>query len=308
MISTDFPEEYFVPDPKKQSIYNYKVDGGTNIAKDKTIIFCGICRNVGDTLEQNILRIHRTGALFKDYHIFIYENDSIDNTVEILHKHKSDKLNFVSTTRPDNDYRKDLDNGVDPWHYNRCRILADCRNYYLEYARSLKNIDYLCPLDLDLRGGWSYDGIKHGIYTLENYPKCACVSSYGVLSDPDNIFPLELVDIKELIMYDSFAFRPPGQDKVHILRTPMFNLLQFDRGDDPIEVNSNFGGMAIYKMANIKDYKYTAKCWNEGCVDPDHVTLNRLIRKDGFNIVLDPNMIVSYSHHKYSDDKHILTS
>ncbi len=300
IVNTDFPEEYFLPDKKKESIYQYKVDSGGVMAKDKTILFCGICRNAGETLERNILCLHRTGSFFKDYKIFLYENDSSDNTVDILNKYKSNKFDFVSTSREDRNYRANLDTPVDPWHYQRCLILSDCRNKYLEYAQNIST-DYICVLDLDLKGGWSYDGMKHGIYTLEHFPNCACISSYGILSDHHNVMSLETVDQSEYIMYDSFAFRPINIEMLHILHTPKFNPLKFERGEDPIVVNSNFGGMAVYKANILKKHKYSANHWKDGHVDPDHVTINRSIRKEGFNIVLDPSMITSYSNHRFSE-------
>lgn len=301
-ISTDFPEDLFAPDKNKQALYNYRLNMGNDICKDKKVIFCGICRDVGDVLEKNILRLHRTGRMFKDYHIFLYENDSSDNTVQILNKYKSSKLNFISTTRSDKDYRQDLNNGKDIWHYNRCCILAECRNHYIDYVNQLSDFDLLSVVDIDLKGGWSYEGIKHGMHTLYNEKSNACVSSYGILSEKTNEKTLEKVDSKNYLMYDSFAFRPLGVTSLHMLRTVSYNHILFNRADDPIKVWSNFGGMAFYKIDAIKNIRYGAKQWEEGYVDPDHVVFNRQLIKLNHNIILDPSMIVSYSNHKYSHD------
>jgi hypothetical protein len=84
----------------------------------------------------------------------------------------------------------------------------------------------------------------------------------------------------------------------------MFNNITLSRGDDPIEVVSNFGGLAIYKTKAIKNKKYDAKIWEEASVDPDHVELHRQMSSDGWKIILDPSMIVSYSHHKHSKVSH----
>lgn len=299
-ISTDFPEDLFSPNENKKSLYNYKLNFGRSLCKNKKIIFCGICRDVGDVLERNILRLHRTGKMFKDYHIFLYENDSSDNTIEILNKYKSEKLNFISTNRKDKNYRQDLNNGADPWHYNRCCILAECRNHYIDYISNFQDFDMLCVLDIDLKGGWSYDGINHGIHTLYNDEKNACVSSYGILTEKTNTATLEDIDPKEYLMYDSFVFRPIGVNSLHMLRTPSYNYITFNRADDPVKVWSNFGGMAIYKMNTIHNITYGAKEWKTGYIDPDHVIFNRQLIKLDYNVILDPSMIVSYSDHKYS--------
>jgi hypothetical protein len=296
---TDFPEDIFAIEKNKEALYKYKIKAGQETCKQKTIIFCGICRNVGEVLERNILRLHRTGKMFKDYHIFLYENDSSDNTVAILNKYKSDKLHFISTTRDDKNYRQDLDNGKDTWHYNRCKILAECRNYYMDYMKDL-DYDLACMVDIDLKGGWSYEGINHGVYTLFSDEANACVSSYGVLTEKTNTLTLEESDKSQYLMYDSFAFRPVGVESLHLLRTPSYNYIVLNRGDDPIKVWSNFGGMAIYKKSLINNLRYGAKEWKTGYVDPDHVVFHRELSKLKYNIILDPSMIVSYSNHKYS--------
>lgn len=300
IISTDFPEDIFKPKPNKEAIYKYRVAGGQSIAKEKTVLFCGICRDVGHIIERNILRLNRIGKLFKDYKIYIYENDSSDNTVEILSKYKSEKLLFENGLRVDKDYREDLDNGVDPFHYQRCRILSECRNEYMNYVKNNSNFDYVCIVDLDILGGWSYDGVKHGIFTLEQDQKTACVSSYGVLTEASNNKSLEEMSSNQYLMYDSFAFRPTNLHEIHMFRLPAFNKLLFHRGDDPFSVISNFGGLAFYKMSNIIDKKYSATQHKEGYVDPDHVNINKQIINDGFSVLLDPSMITSFSHHKFS--------
>ena len=299
-MNTDFPEDLFVPEQHLLSLYLEKLKLGMNIIKNKSIIFCGICRDVENTIERNILCLHRTGQLFKDYHIFLYENDSTDNTVNIIHKYSNDKLKYISENRDDKNYRQDIDNGKDMWHYNRCQILSDYRNKYLDYIKNFYHYDYLCVLDLDVKGGWSYDGIKDAIFTLERDITYGCVSSYGILSDYHNIENLESINQSNYLMYDSFAFRPIGVRGIHMLNTSRFNSIIFKRGEDPIEVNSNFGGMAIYKMHTIKDKIYKARQFKEGFVDPDHVVFNEQIINDGYKIILDPSMIVSYSNHKYS--------
>ena len=299
-MNLNFPDDIFQPNENKKAIYEYAVKQGDKLCKDKSILFCGIARNVGECLERNILCLHQCGKLFKDYQIFIYENDSSDHTVDILKLNESENFQYVSEHREDQNYRIDLDNGVDPWHSKRCEILADCRNKYLEYFKNSR-YDYICVLDLDLKGSWSFDGFKHAIFTLNNNDEYGCVSAYGVLSDSTGNLLLEDNPKEQYIMYDSFAYRPKDWNgSIHLIRTPMFNRNYFERGDDPVEVASNFGGMSIYKREAIIDCVYGAKEWKEGHVDPDHVVLHRQMRDHNWKIILDPSFIVSYSHHKFS--------
>lgn len=299
-MNLNFPDDIFTPNKSKNGIYEYAVQQGVKLCKDKTILFCGIARNVGECLERNILCLHQCGSLFKDYQIFIYENDSEDQTVEILKLNESDHFKYLSEHRDDQNYRKDLDNGVDTWHSNRCKILAECRNKYLEYFKN-SNYDYICVLDLDLKGSWSLDGFKHAFFILNSDDSLGCVSAYGVLSDSTGNLLLEDNPKEQYIMYDSFAYRPKDwKGSIHLIRTPVFNRNYFERGDEPVEVESNFGGMAIYKRDAIINCSYGSKEWKEGHVDPDHVVLNRQMKENNWKIVLDPSFIVSYSHHKFS--------
>ena len=310
-MNSDFPEELFI---NKSPIYPYKITKGESVCKSKKILFTGIVRNAEKALERNIQCMQRTGSMFNDYHIFIYENDSNDATVDILKNYAGSKFDYISENREDKDYKEKIDSGEDPWHFNRCKVLAECRNKYLDYARTTNfNYDYICVIDLDVKGGWSYQGFKHAIFNLNHDPKCGCVSSYGVLADKYDELTLEQVPRIEYVMYDSFAFRPLNWNLgIHLISTPVFNSVNFRPSSDPVEVDSNFGGLAIYKKESILPYNYGTKEWDFGYVDPDHVILHRTMKENGWKIILDPNLVVSYAHHKYSigekSDKHCLTN
>jgi hypothetical protein len=305
-MNTDFPEDIFLPKDIKRSIYQHRISVGSEICKTKSVLFCGICRDVEKTIALNLNRINRIGDMFSGHDIVIYENDSIDSTKSTLQSFASNQKNvfILSDQRDDKDYRENIVNGSDPWHYERCKVLSNCRNKYLDYIKNSNKIyDYICVVDLDILGGWSYDGILHGIFSLENNKNTACVSSYGVLTEPTNNLYLEDLDPSRYLMYDSLAYRPKDISRgVHIYRLPLFNKITFSRAEDPIFVNSNFGGMAIYKFNSLIDKRYSAKLWEEGCVDPDHVCINRQIINDGSNIILDPSMVCSYSKHKYCEN------
>ena len=298
-MNTDFPEDLFPP--INQAVFDYNTNQGKKISSTKSIVFCGIIRNVENTIQRNIACLHRTGKVYKEYKIYLYENDSFDNTVNILKNIQDKNIDFVSESRSDMDYIKDLYNGIDPWHYNRCRILAECRNKYLSKVYDkYSHFDYMCVVDMDVKGGWSYDGIFSGIKCLESQESIACVSSYGIVLE-NNKLKLEDIENNDYIFYDSFAFRPKNiSGGTHMLDTLKFNSLKFNRGDEPIEVRSNFNGLAIYKIHKLHGIKYGAKSWQDGHTDPDHVVFHDQLINYGYKIMLDPSMIVSYSDHKYS--------
>jgi hypothetical protein len=283
-MKISFPQSLFDSPPTEN------ISSGKSKASNSSILFCGIARNVGKTLQNNIDRINYLGKYFKQYGIFIYENDSTDNTLDIL---KSNKLTYLSDHRQDCDYRSLIIDGKDSNQLNRCKVLASCRNNYLIYAReNCKFYSYVCILDWDICG-WSFKGFFDSIHRISQ-PEIASVSSYGVLSDYHN--SKELENSANLLMYDSFAFRPLG------FTGPLTNDIQhrfnFVKCSSPTIVRSNFGGLCIYKTPVLLDQYYEAKSV-DGFVDCDHVCINDRISKYGFSHLLNNYMVVSYSKHKH---------
>ena len=293
-----FPDQLFTIE--NEDTYRGMVKRGYELAKDKSILFCGICRNVGSRLERNILRIQYSSQFFKSHHTFIYENNSTDDTVEILQKYRSETLSFVSDSRDDEAYEAQLQSGKDPVHFNRCKVLANCRNEYLKFAQN-SNYNIVCVIDLDLWGGWSYNGLLHSIGVLYDRPTNGAVTAYGVLADPYNRLPLEAIDPSRYIMYDCFVFRPKGPEIAEPKqRTCRFNFINQKPGSNPVFVNSNFNGFGLYRRESLNNLSYGVKLWDEYSVDADHVVLHRDMRNNGWDVIFNPSMLVSYADHQYS--------
>lgn len=275
-----FPQNLFANPPKQNVIL------GKELAEKSKILFCGIARNVEGTLKNNIDRVKYLAKYFNKHDIFIYENDSTDKTKIIL---KESGINYKSETRIDFDYR----NRNDDNHYYRCCELSSYRNEYIKYARDFcSNFDYICVVDWDVYG-WSYKGFFDSIYRLNKDQKLASVSAYGVLSENTNIQYLE-ENIDNLLMYDSFAFRPLGCLHHSWLLQSSPN---FYKPDKPVAVRSNFNGIAIYKTV-LMNFNYSVKL-ESGLVDCDHVYMNDQISNLGYGHLLNNYLIASYSKHKH---------
>jgi hypothetical protein len=301
-----FPDELFNL-TGNQSKLKYEIEHGKKIAHDKKILFCGIIRDAGDNLERNILRYKSCVQPFKEAKLFLYENDSKDNTLEVLQKYKCDKIDFVSESRKDSSYVEQVGKKEDPFHFHRCEVLSECRNKYMSLIQKNKwneYYDFICMIDMDIIGGWSYDGFYHSIYMLDNVDDAACMSAYGVLADYTQTKSLDEVKNSQYVFYDSFAFRPINMNPViHKLQTGYFNPILYNRGEEIDEVISNFNGLAIYKSKYFTEDKlYKTNQWKEGYVDSEHIFFHQQIRKQGGKIYLNPNLIVSYVKHKYCKD------
>jgi hypothetical protein len=298
-----FPDHLFPPPKDKEDEYRKMIESGEQFCSDKSVIVCGICRDIESVIENNILRIYKTVAPFKDYRIVIYENDSSDQTPDIISKYsnKDEKLHFVTDSRADANYRQNILSGDDWDHFERARILGECRNVYMDYLNNLDGIDgfdFVIVIDLDILG-WSYEGISHSFSLFrEADDKLGCVSSYGVLSGVSNTLRLEDVEPISYLFFDTFAFRPMDEEKPKDLAR--YNNIRYQRMDAPALVRSNFNGLAIYRREAFVPYRYGAKRWSPGVVDNEHNVFHQSMRKAGWQIVLNPSMITSYSHHKYS--------
>ena len=299
-MNTDFPDHLFKFSPSiDPSMYSYICRAGMEMCRNKNILWCGIARNVENNLELNLERYIRTCKAFNKSHMFVYENDSTDETVNILDRYKK-FVTYKSEKREDQDYVEKMNTPADPFHFNRCTVLSECRNKYMDYIEenNLRDeYDYICVVDLDTKGGWSYQGFYSSIFFLENAEENAAMTAYGVVSSAFQDKMLEDVHFDDWLFYDSFAYRDldydPRMSKGH---TQLFNSLKFKVGQDPIEVLSNFNGLGIYKSKFFK-HKYQTTMWGETMVDSEHIYVHKSIREDGGKVFLNPSMTLSYSYH-----------
>ena len=51
------------------------------------VIICGVVKNVENSIERNIQYALGTGSNFEEFKLVIYENNSTDNTKDILNKY-----------------------------------------------------------------------------------------------------------------------------------------------------------------------------------------------------------------------------
>ena len=265
-----FPESLF---PCSKQDYIEKVILGKDIAQNSKVLICGICRNVAKVLPQTIARIECLGNYFKDYHVFVYENDSTDNTRDILTQWQTNnnkvKIKFDTLNPPP---------FTDPKGEDRRKYMAMARNKYLNYARGYnrKNpIDYLIIVDMDLMGGWSYDGVFNSLGQKDEWD---VVGSNSVCYEHNG-------QQWNRLFYDTWALRFFDKQENDFEKGNKI----INRGESLIYVASCFGGLAIYKPKFLKeDINYDQ-------FDCDHVTLHSELGKKNYRIALNPNQIVLYN-------------
>jgi hypothetical protein len=279
-----FPEHRFLPHEEAAESYQAVVEGGRMAMRESRTVICGLARNVAAHLPRTIARIERLGGLFGDYRVLIYENDSTDATPAMLNRwaNRNDRVTVVSQRRGKQLYGsvRCPKRGDDMAEYrNRC---------HREVADRWSDFDHACLLDMDLVGGFSYDGIAH---SFGSQPWDA-VGSYGI------IYHRHRRKLNRPLHYDVWAFRRFGSYEE--VDGTEGNLMSWRRGDALLPVYSCFGGLALYRMPAWLSAQYAGG-------DCEHVALHRQMRARGFDRqYLNPSQIVLYGRKAKRFDRALL--
>ena len=291
-----FPIELF--NVQSELLLQTMAQAGEKIAANSEILFCGIVRNAGESLAQNSLLVEKMGSFFKDYSVYIYENDSTDNTLDILNSWavRNYRVIYEAEQREGSDYVDNLDLN----QYNRCSEMALCRNKYLEAANKL-DTDYVCVIDLDLTGGWYIPGFFNSLFHLNTVDNAGGMTAYGIITGVGSPYRMEEIPSERYLMYDSFAYRPIG-DWVSVPHPTyaQFNHVKCSPGENPWKVNSNFNGLGLYKTKAITGLEYRSRYWAENSADSEHIPFHMDMQTiKGYDLYLNPAMLTAYSQHKY---------
>lgn len=290
-LTTSFPEDLFYVKSPEQYLNDCMF--GVNTASCSSVTICGIARNVKGILPLTLLRIDRIRNMFGSSNVAIYENDSNDDTLTILRSHlvnpynnfesgvwnrhcpATKQLNYLKSEKSENPEPMTEGTGLE-----RRKRMANARNKYVDLINNLKS-DYIIVLDLDIVGGFSYQGICHTLRKFELNKKAVAIGSNSIIIK-------EIKGRNQFLHYDTFAYK--GMQE---LSESEKNTLKFVRGDYLVPVQSCFGGLAIYKRDRFKEFPYYED------YDCDHVTVHDKLRNEG-EIYLNPSMISFYSDTLYS--------
>lgn len=248
-----------------------KLKQGAGEMKKHKVVIAGITRDNAPELPIVIDYIEKTGQLFKDYRVVLFENDSHDKTKDILGawKKKNNKVNILS---------HDFKNTKRP----SIAFLATARNFYIqELARNSEynDFDILMVLDLDMKYGWDMRGLFDSFSQFKNWDM---VCSNGVFNNLGR-------------MYDMFAFR--NDEFPEKLSYPYYYTKIVPKGQRPykpgsalVPVQSCFGGIAFYKRDKVQNCQYDSI--KEDC---EHIPFHECIRKNGGSLYMNPAQVIRYS-------------
>jgi hypothetical protein len=208
-------------------------------------------------LPQTLLLIEETGAMFREWSAFIYENDSADDTKDVLSAWQDLGRRRVSLN--DNG-RPHLSHTIEP---ERTHALAEYRAQCQDWVRRGTRPDFVLVVDTDPWGGWSVDGVATSVAHMTWDHSWYALASYSLAEASTPNGPVA-------IHYDAFAarknyWRRRDQQWFHYWHPPV--------GGDPVEFNSAFGQLCLYRAGRFLQGKYTGE-------DCEHVCLHRSIARN----------------------------
>lgn len=263
---------------------------------DSTILVCSIVRNAEKGLLRNIPVMSDFLKNFNDYRVFVYENDSIDQTKNLLEKwHSSDpKHVFISlnNTDPTNTIPSAQSvPGINPFFsHKRIDKMAHIRNQYMEYIDNNGWVgDYLLVVDLDV-ARLDCDCI---LSSFSKDLEWDAVTAFGYSTSPR--FRRRYHDTYALTIWGDQQ-NPQTESKIKDYADLYGNLKP---SDEWIRVASAFGGLAIYRFEAVKGLRYSFPALENN--DPrvevrcEHFSLYKQMIERGFDrFYINPAMVLKY--------------
>jgi glycosyltransferase involved in cell wall biosynthesis len=251
--------------------------------KSKTnILVAGLTRDSYKTLEAEINKISLALQGFKEVHWLIIESDSSDQTLSILEKLKHTKKNFEYAA---------LGNLTHEYPIRSPRV-AFCRNYYIREINNnskYSNIDYVVMADLD---GLNTEITQSGIDSCwERHDWDVCTANQdGPYYD---IWALRHEYICPNDSWKEYNFYKTTLklDEYNSLdKSIAKRMIKIESKLDWIEVDSAFGGLAIYKKDILQNCSYEGT-YKDGTPICEHVPFHQQLKKRGHRIFINPRLI-----------------
>jgi hypothetical protein len=261
--------------------------------KNKKILVVGVIRNGEKTIQPDISILRNAFSDFSEIHWLIIESDSQDQTIQKL---------------------VELSQSIDNFHYKsvgrlaekmplRTERLAFCRNIYLDEIRNnplYSNFEYIAVADLD--------GVNN-LLTLDGVRSCFEKNTWDVctanqLGNYYDIWALRHSiwspgDCWEQYRYLNQFARSAEESSNLLYATVYSKMVVIPLDSEWIEVESAFGGLAIYKREALLESNGRYIGLNKNGEEiVDHASLHLGITQNGYKIFINPRLInTDYTEH-----------
>jgi len=253
--------------------YKEHVEFGRVEARRQKLAIVSICRNAMPYLRNTLALVDELAGLWRDCSLYVYENDSTDETATVL-----DDFAIRQWVTVEHDTLGGEDSrGFEP---ERTVRLAKCRTLCQEWVRRhAADASYVMVLDADPHGGFSVDGVLNSLGWF-----CEMLGESFHRREPGAMASHSLYVREEqggygVAAYDAWAGRLSWWEDRR--EHNWFHMLMPPVGSEPIPMNSAFGGLCLYRRE-----AYLAGIYEGG--DCEHVFHHKAMQKAGYQLFLNP--------------------
>lgn len=255
----------------------------------KSILIAGIARDSAGTIRADVERLASAFNFVPDVRWLIVESDSSDDTAAILARMQKTIANFRTISL--GMLRDDIP--------VRTERIAHCRNRYLEeiLGDRYSDVDHVVVSDFD---GMNRLLTRRGVessFERDDWDVC-CANQRGPYYD---ILALRHPTWSPGDCLDELRqLRAQGVGEEKALRTAIYSkMIRIPTTRPWIEVDSAFGGLAIYRKVILDGASYRGSD-GAGASVCEHVALHAAIRQRGGRIFINPALINSgYNRHSF---------
>lgn len=257
-------------------------------AKEISFAVVGLARNCASTLAADVQRIEAAIEGVGATRWFVVESDSSDATVEVLQRLSDDIpfLRFASL------------GALQTRFPNRTERLAFCRNHYLDVLRSNPDfmvVDYVVVADFDGLNVKINDKAMTSSWVRDDWDMCAA-NQDGPYYD---VWALRHKYWNPSDCWGHVKFLNRFRDNHYRnLKEAVYSKMLTIPSDSPwIEVDSAFGGLAIYKRSSIGRARYSGRD-TSGELVCEHVPFHESMKSNGARLYINPRLInAGYTEH-----------
>ena len=249
--------------------------------KDSSFLIVGLARNCANSLRFNVSIFEKAFRDARNIAWFIVESDSEDRTVEVLYDLEKERSDFSYVSLGNLRYR----------YPKRTERIAFCRNKYLDFIANdsfCAKFDYIVVSDLDnVNLKVTASGIQ-SCWKRGDWDVC-CANQEGPYYD--------IWALRHPLWSPNDCWEQAGQFQAlglsrfkSIFISVYARMISIPANSDWIEVDSAFGGLAIYRKSALRFVSYSG-LGQDGEEICEHVALHGMIRSDGGRILINPALI-----------------
>jgi hypothetical protein len=252
-----------------------------------SIVIAGLAKSIAKYIPRAKEVLTRIAKRFDNYKIILVENDSNDNTRDLIKEWASQDLNVKAF------FFDDLKNKLKAKH--RTEVIAYCRNVCLEEVSKLDHNKYPYTLMVDMddclqSDKFTYEGVMSSIELLKKDDKLAVV---GAVEDGGyyDIYALRNKECSYNCWKMVFANLNKMSYEEAVNKFVKAHSIDYSKETSPIEVDSAFGGAAVFNNSIWVKSKYIG-IEEDGTEACEHVPMNLRLRELGYKIILNPKFIL----------------